>query len=178
MNDFNLLPSQYQSRWKVQWVPIIIVATIVACAASILLMEWNLSRMRRDQTTIETSRRRSKDTADLEYLSTRAESLRKDYGTLESLITDHPTWSNLLVRLSENTPEDAKLDSVSINAERNLCNIQGSAPGSPVVMRFKQSLENLSYFDVVAISAMARNPDDNNSGVVYEISCEFCKDAP
>ena len=178
MNDFNLLPSQYQSRWKVQWVPIIIVATIVVCTGSIMLMEWTLNHMRKDQTIIETSRRKSKDVADLEYLSMRAESLKKDYATLEGLITSHPTWSNLLIGLSENTPEEVRLNSVSINAERNLCNIQGSAPGSPVVMTFKQLLESLSYFDTAAISAMARNPDDKNSGVIYEITCELSKDVP
>ncbi len=176
MSDFNLLPSQYQSRWKVQWVPIIIVATIVVCTGSIMLMEWNLNRMRKDRTIIETSRRTSKDIADLEYLATRAESLKKDYATLEGLITSHPTWSNLLIGLSENTPEEVRLNSVSINAQRNLCNIQGSASGSPVVMTYKQLLEDLPYFDTAAISAMARNPEDKNSGVVYEISCEFGKD--
>ena len=176
MDDFNLLPSQYQSRWRVQWVPIIIVATIVACTGSIMLMEWNLNRMRKDQTIIETSRRKSKDIADLEYLATRSESLKKDYATFEALITSHPTWSNLLIGLSENTPKEVKLDSVSINAERNLCNIQGSASASPVVMTFKQLLENLPYFDAAAISAMARNPEDKNSGVIYEISCQFSKD--
>jgi len=178
MDDFNLLPSGYLSRWKVQWVPIIIVTTILLCAGSILLMEWNLSRINKDRTVIETSRRKRKDIADFNYLSMRAKMLSKEYESIENLITNHATWSNLLIELSESTPEGVLLDFISMNAEaeQGLWSIQGRAPSLQLVFTLEKSLKRMPYFETTAISTIAQNPHQENSGVVYEISCNFSKD--
>ena len=173
MDSFNLLPSEYQSRWKIQWVPIIIVATILICVGSILMMEWHLGRMRNTRVVAETSHRRHKDIAKLDYLASRVEILKKDYESLESLLTDHVVWSNLLIELSGMLPEGVVLDSISINAIEGTCGIHGTAPGSQNVLVFKDKLKEVSGFAATEISTIARNPSGKGKEVAYEISCRF-----
>ena len=176
MDNFNLLPPEYKSRWKIRWVPIIIVASVVMCSVSIALMEWNLGRMHRNQTVIEISQQKNQDLAEFRYLSLRAKTLNKEYEVLGVLITDHVIWSNLLIEFSRSIPEGVWLNSLSMSATQNMCNIQGTAINSNLVLGFEQCLKDLPFFKEAAISTITRNPLGEGTGVVYEISCKFNKD--
>ncbi len=178
MNDFNLLPSEYQSKWKVEWTPIIIVVTIVLTVGSLVLMEWDLGRGRNDRIVIETSERKRLDLARLEGLSKTAESLVEKYEPLEFLVTNHAIWSNLLIEISRNTPEGLRLDSLSMNAKQGSCSMQGRAASSQLVLRFKDQLRGMPYFEEATISAIAQNPDADTKAkeVAYDISCKFTKE--
>jgi len=139
-------------------------------------MEWNLGRMRRDHTVIKISQRKQQDLANFGYLSSRAETLNKEYEVLSVLITDHVIWSNLLIEFSRTIPEGVWLNSLSMSATQNTCNIQGTATNSHLVLGFEQCLKELPLFEEAAISTITRDPLGKGTGVVYEISCKFNKD--
>ena len=175
MNDFNLLPAQYRSTWKIEWVTIIIVATICVCAAGILIMEWHITRIGSSPTVLETSQRRRTDMAELAYLSNRVESLTEEYTDIDTFVTNHPVWSNLLIRLSGNLPTGVLVSSMSMNARQGSCSIQGTAADSQSVLAFKQILNSFEEYGEAAISTIARNTEEGKKGVAYEIVCQFEK---
>lgn len=169
MNGFNLLPEEFQSRRGARFVPISMLATLVVAVLIVALVE----RAAMPRTAGATGSGLDETLADRRQELARKQqalaAVEAEIAPLDAVLSQAPAWSNLFVDVEAVMGEGVWITRWSSDAKRGICSVQGCAEASAAAFAFMSALEKLPHFEAVVLTSVAKEIQEHDGGVRYEI---------
>ena len=177
MDEVNLLPEKQKPKRYWQVGPVSAAVTFFLCVAVVIGFEIALSTHRAKKRERQLSFSLDAKRAAINRTEKRILDVKQSLETLKQTIPSHPPWTDILIGLTKDLPEDLWLTSLSCHANQGSCSLVGMSTNPGAVFELLASLRRLPQFDFVDISSINKEVKQEREAVKYEITCKFAEPA-
>ena len=144
----NLLSPQYKQELQAKRVLIavkeIVMLVLLFTSVIAILLVGSKNKLKKQLKKLITDNRLQIEVHD--QINNQIIAINNKIRDINNIQTDYKKWSNFLIKLTTNTPNNIQYQFLKLNRLENVLEIKGVAKSRDSLLQFKSSLEGLGFF--------------------------------